>query len=136
MKLSAMFLTAVSSLGLAGCGGSDAGFFVGTWRGESDGIGLTLEITEEVPQEGTSHLQGTLSSNRLVCLDRGRLAGTALDGAVKLSAHGTGTRSGFTLVDISGQLMGTTIMGTLTMKGDSQNLEPCNLDMAPIVLRK
>jgi hypothetical protein len=137
MKLRAMLLGAIPGLLLAGCGGGgDSKFFVGTWHGQSEGIGLTLLVGSESTEGGTTHLQGTLSSNKMVCLSSGPVAGTVVDKAVQLSAHGSGSRSRFTLVDIAGELMGDKIMGTLTMSGDNQNEEMCDFDKAPIVLHK
>jgi hypothetical protein len=135
MRLSAMLLGA--GLLLAGCGdGSDPGFFVGTWQADSAAIRLTLRVTNQVESMGATRLEGTLSSNKLACLNNGPLAGTVVDKTVQLSAHGSGTGSRFTLVDITGELMGSTIMGSLTMSGDNQNEEMCIFDRAPIVLHK
>jgi hypothetical protein len=135
MKSSARLLLALPVL-LGACGGGDSPLFVGTWRGTSGTTILNLQITEEVAQADTMHLQGVVNSGRLACLENGRLAGVVTDKTVKLSGHGSGRRSGITLVDISGELMGDKITGTLTMSGDDQNDEQCDFDNAPIVLQR
>jgi hypothetical protein len=135
MRLSAMLLGA--GLLLGGCGdGADPGFFVGTWQADSANIRLTLQVTNQVTAMGTIDLQGTLSSNKLVCLNNGPLHGTVVDKTVQMAAQGSGNGSRFTLVDIAGELMGSTITGTLTMSGDNQNEEMCDFDRVPIVLHK
>jgi hypothetical protein len=135
MKNKACILLALPIL-LAACGGGDSPIFVGTWRGQSGPTSLVVQVSEEVSQAGALHLQGTVSSGRLACLENGPLAGMATDKTVKLSGHGSGRRSGITLVDISGERMGNTITGTLTMSGDNQNDEMCDFENAPIVLTR
>ncbi len=137
MRRSAILLAAVPGLLLVACGGGDEpGFFVGTWRGETAGIALSLQVSSQVVEGGTTHLQGALSSGRLACLENGPLAGTVVDGLVTLAAHGTGRRSSLTVVDVIGQLSGITINGTLTMSGDNQPDEMCDFAQAPIAFQK
>jgi hypothetical protein len=133
MKSNTRVLLALPVL-LAACGDGDSTLLVGSWKGMSGTTILNLQVTEEVSQAGTLHLQGVVNSGRLACLENGRLAGMVMDKAVKLSGHGSGRRSGITLVDISGELMGDRITGTLTMSGDNQNDEQCDFENAPIVL--
>jgi hypothetical protein len=121
---------------VAGCGGDGESKFVGTWSGATPGLGLTIAITDEVPEGDTLRLQGHINSAKKLCLVDGPMAGTAMNDTVKLSSHGTGTRSRLTLVDISGQLTGDKIMATLTMKGDTSNEEQCAFDQTPIVFQK
>ena len=117
---------------LGGCGdGADPGFFVGTWQADSANIRLTLQVTNQDSSRGTIELQGTLSSNKLVCLNNGPLYGKVVDMTVQIAAHGSGNGSRFTLVDIAGELTGSTITGTLTMSGDNQNEEMCDFDRRP-----
>jgi hypothetical protein len=137
MKLSRTLLAGVAAVLGGGCSGdSDPGRFVGNWRGAAGDVGLALEVGNESAAGGTVHLQGTISTGRLVCLNKGPMAGTVTNNTVQLSGHGSGTRSSLTLFDVVGELKDDTISGTLTLKGDSTNEEMCVLDKVPVSFQK
>jgi hypothetical protein len=136
MKPSAILLGVAALVGF-GCGGDEKpSFWVGTWKGEGAGVSLLLHVYEEIPRDGITHLLGAVSSIKLVCLNRGPGAGTVTEGKIQLAAQGSGSRSGLTLVDFAGELMGDKVTGSLTMTGDDQNEEKCDFDKTPVTFQK
>ncbi|OJH36584.1 hypothetical protein [Cystobacter ferrugineus] len=99
------------ALALTGCGGSSLG---GTWKGEAAGWSFTVVLDEATEQSGTSYLTGTVSSNKPACFTNGTAAATLVNGTTaQILSTGSGSTSGTTVLDITGELSGDTIVGHL-----------------------
>ncbi|WNG21711.1 hypothetical protein [Cystobacter fuscus] len=119
------------ALALTGCGGSGLG---GTWKGEAAGWSVTVVLDEATEQSGTSYLTGTVSTNKSACFRDGTAAATLVNGkSAQILSTASGTASSTTVVDITGELSGNTIVGYLEATSTAAE---CDTDRTAITLTR
>ncbi|EPX64055.1 hypothetical protein D187_005188 [Cystobacter fuscus DSM 2262] len=119
------------ALALTGCGGSGLG---GTWKGEAAGWSVTVVLDESTEQSGTSYFMGTVSSNKPACFTNGTAAATLVNGkTAQILSSSSGSASTTTVVDISGELSGNTLVGYLEATSTASE---CDTDRTAITLTR
>lgn len=101
----------------------------GTWHGTV--AEMKVEAKIETDLDGV--FQGVLTLGEPTCFNSGALSGSLSSTSVRMVAHGSGTTTQNTYVQISGELSDDTITGLFTMLGD---MRACNIDKAAITLSR
>jgi hypothetical protein len=89
--------------------------FVGTWRGTAAGLAVTVDVVQAFDSAGSTVLQGTLSTNNAQCFNNATMSGSVTKTSVTIGGAGAGSVSTSTVLQVTGEVMETQIIGTVQM---------------------